>query len=113
LDGILQAITVLIIFIAVLAATTVVTKWIAGYQKAQWRQENLEVIETLRLSQNKYIQIIRVGNLYMAVGICKDTMTMLGVVEQDGLNLSGKGEGSSDGFQEILKRVKDRNRHDK
>ena len=45
-DSYAQFITVLFIFVAVLAVTALVTKWIAGYQKQQGAAGNIEVRET-------------------------------------------------------------------
>ena len=47
-DSYAQFITVLFIFVAVLAVTALVTKWIAGYQKQQGAAGNIEVRETDR-----------------------------------------------------------------
>ena len=75
-----QFITVLLLFVAVLGVTAVVTKWMANYQKQQSTNENIEVIETTRIANNKYIQIIRAGGKYMAIAVCKDTVTMLSLI---------------------------------
>ena len=45
-DTFAQFITVLVIFAFVLFLTAAVTKWIAGYQKTQNKNRNIEVIET-------------------------------------------------------------------
>ena len=50
-DSYAQFITVLLIFVAVLAVTALVTKWIAGYQKQQGAAGNIEVLETVRQQQ--------------------------------------------------------------
>ena len=77
LDGVLQLIGVLLIFLFVLLVTYVVTKWIAGYQKQQLHNRNLQIVETLRVSPNKYIQIVKAGEEYLVVGIGKDEMVLL------------------------------------
>lgn len=80
-----QFITVLLIFVLVLGVTAVTTKWIANYQKQQSVNENVQVIETTRIANNKYIQIIRVGGKYMVIAVCKDTVTMLGEIPEEQL----------------------------
>ena len=62
-DSYAQFITVLFIFVAVLAVTALVTKWIAGYQKQQGAAGNIEVRETVRIANNKYIQLVRIGEI--------------------------------------------------
>ncbi|MBQ2802537.1 MAG: flagellar biosynthetic protein FliO [Lachnospiraceae bacterium] len=80
-----QLITVLVVFVLVLGVTAITTKWIADYQKQQGINCNIEVIETTRISNTKYIQIIRVGEKYMVIAVCKDTVTMLGEVPKEQL----------------------------
>ena len=104
-DSYAQFITVLFIFVAVLAVTALVTKWIAGYQKQQGAAGNIEVRETVRIANNKYIQLVRIGESYFAIAVCKDTVTALGQIPAGhGRHIvylyAGKGAGigaSSDG----------------
>lgn len=66
-DSYAQFITVLFIFVAVLAVTALVTKWIAGYQKQQGAAGNIEVRETVRIANNKYIQLSGSVSLIFAI----------------------------------------------
>ncbi len=98
-----QFITVLVIFVIVLGITAFVTRWMAGYQKQQGKCHNVEVVETVRIANNKYIQIVRVGEKYMAIAVCKDTVTMLGEIPEEQLKLP---EAISVGrFRDILDRA--------
>lgn len=108
LDSGIRLVTVFIIFLVVLAAAWLVTKWVAGYQKGQMARGNIEVVETCRLSQTKYIQIIRVGGRYLVIGICKDTITMLTSFEETELDLK-ETEKEQETFQEVFQRVKEWN----
>ncbi len=95
-----QFITVLLIFVVVLGITAVVTRWLASYQKQQSVNENIEVIETTRIANNKYIQIIRAGEKYMVIAVCKDTVTMLGEIPEDSLKATRPVQNF--GFKELL-----------
>ena len=83
MNGVLQLVTVLFIFIFVLVITYVTTRWIAKQQKAQMYNKNIEVIETYKVTPNKYIQIVRTGDKFLAIAICKDTITMLAELSKD------------------------------
>ena len=48
---------------------------------------NIQVLETLKITQNKYIQIVRVGNHFYAIAIGKDTMTLLGELSEDEIHI--------------------------
>ena len=92
-ESFLQLIFVLFVFVGVLAVTYYVTKWIAGYQKAAGVNKNLEIVEVLKISSNKYVQIIRVGeDRYFAIALGKDEVVPLGEISSDQLKEIEGGE---------------------
>lgn len=99
-----QLITVLVIFVLVLGVTAWATRWMAEYQKAQNVNANIEIIETVRITANKYIQLVRVGQKYMAIAVCKDTVTMLGEVPYEQLKFRDASEGKLS-FKELLEKT--------
>lgn len=105
-DDLARFLTVLLIFVGVLAITFWTTRWIAKYQKMQSTNRNIEVVETCRLTANKYVQILRMGDTYVAVAVCKDTVTLLGEIPKEQLDFrSGEGRSSID-FKGILEKAK-------
>lgn len=92
-DSYAQFITVLAVFVLVLAVTAFTTKWIANYQKQQSVNLNIEVVETTRISGNKYIQIVRIGETYKAIAVCKDTVTLLGDIPAEQLKEGNHDQG--------------------
>ena len=104
-DSYAQFITILLLFVFVLAITAVVTKWIGGYQKGLTAGTNMEILETLRLSNNKYIQIVRIGRKYLAVAICKDTVTMLSEIPEEDLSFPEGSDGSAFSFKDVLSKI--------
>ena len=104
-DSYMQFITVLLLFVFVLAITAFVTKWIGGYQKGKSAGANMELVEAIRLSNNKYVQIIRVGRKYLALAVCKDTVTMLSEIPEEDLRFpESSGEGAS-AFKDVLMKI--------
>jgi len=99
-----QFITVLIVFVAVLAVTAYTTKWMANYQKQQGINANIEMLEAARISNNKYIQLVRIGQTYMAIAVCKDTVTMLGEIPKEQL-VEIANEKSNTNFKELFDKV--------
>lgn len=102
-DGYAQLITVLLIFVLVLTVTALTTKWMANYQKQQGSNANIHVIETTRIANNKFVQIIRVGEKYIAVAVCKDTVTMLGEIPSDQIKLPEDARGLT--FKSIFEKA--------
>ncbi|MBO6154118.1 MAG: flagellar biosynthetic protein FliO [Lachnospiraceae bacterium] len=85
-ESIFQLIVVLVCFVIVLAMTYFTTRWIAGYQKTQSINKNLAVSETLKLTTDKYVQLIQAGkDRYFVIAVGKNEITFLGEISQDEL----------------------------
>ena len=105
-DSYLQFIAILIIFVVVLGVTYYVTKWLAGYQKEKSTGKNIEVLETGRISTTKYIQIVRLGNKYMAIAVGKDEVTALCELDKESLFFDDHENTATLSFSEILEKIK-------
>ena len=108
IDSVAQLLTVILLFIVVLGATWLTTRYVAGVQKGKMKGSNFEVVDTFRLTQNKYVQILRIGKKYMAVAICKDTVTVLRELDESEIvfhdsDLSMKAVS----FEDIFNKAKD------
>ncbi len=104
-DSYTQFVTVLLLFVFVLAITAFVTKWVGGYQRGKSAGTNLELIEALRLSNNKYVQIVRIGRKYLAVAVCKDTVTMLSEIPEEDLSFPEGFNRSTSTFKDVLAKI--------
>lgn len=104
-DSYMQFMTVLVLFVLVLLVTYFVTKWMATYQRGRISNANLEVVETISLANNKYLQVLRVGQKYLAVAICKDTVTMLTEIPEQDLILSDGSVSKTMSFKDILDKM--------
>ena len=101
-----QFIVMLVIFVAVLAATYFFTRWMASYQKEKTALGNIDIIETTRISATKYIQIVRIGQKYVAIGVGKDEITNLGEVSREDLIFKEENPDSNLSFKDILEKFK-------
>lgn len=104
-DSFFQFVVVLFIFVAVLILTYYTTKWMAGFQKEHQRGTNLAVIETVRVGNNKYVEIVQAGiDHYIIIGIGKDEIVFLGELDSESV-LTPEGETNfknSGKFQDLL-----------
>ncbi len=100
MDGYAQLITMLVIFVVVLAIAAVVTKYIARYQKSQGSGSNVEVLETAQIAMGKYILLVRLGETYAAIAVCKDTVTMLCQIPEEQIVKKDMAQGKK--FRELL-----------
>ena len=104
-DSVAQLVSVLIIFALILALTLFVTRWMANYQKGTKLCSNIEVLETCAVGNGKYIQIIRLAETYVAVAVCKDTVTLLSVLPKEQISFRESTKGTLN-FKELLQKAK-------
>lgn len=106
----MRLITTLLIFVFVLFITFWTSKLVAGYQKQKMMTGNMEVIETLHIAPNKYLQIVRVGEQYFVIAIGKDNVSTVGQLNPEELNLKKDTApiGQYPDFKSILEKAKNR-----
>ncbi len=104
-NSIAQFVTVLLIFLFVLVITYFTTRYIARIEKRRMVTGNMELLDALRISNNKYLQIVKVGSKYLCLAVCKDTVTMLVELEQEDIK-EIESEIKPINFQDILEKVK-------
>lgn len=106
MDGYLQFITVLLLFLFVLAITYVATRWIAGYQKGKSAGSNIELIETVRIAPNKYLQLVRAGSKYLLIAVGKDEIHMLAELSGEEILLTGQENNTVMDFGSIFEKFR-------
>jgi flagellar protein FliO/FliZ len=100
-----QFITVTLIFVLVLALTYFTTRWIGSYQKKQMSYGAVKIIESYRLSSNKVLNIVKAGNKCFLIAVCKDTVTLIGEVDEETLELKSTTD-VSESFGTVFSRFK-------
>lgn len=101
-NSFVQFITVFLIFLLVIVICAFTTKFVAGYQKNKMMSGNIQVLETFKIANNKFIQIIKIGDKIFAVGIGKDSVTMLTELNEESLNFDESSDNSNLDFKNIL-----------
>ena len=112
-ESFFQLISVLLIFLFVLVITYVSTRWVAQYQRGTMKNRNIQVIETFRVNNNKFIQIIQVGKKYLVISVCKDTINILAELIEEELIWKPstediQGSNINESFQEVFNKLKDK-----
>ncbi len=113
INGIAQLFTVAVLFVIVLVMTYFTTRFIGNYQKGHLSGNNIQILDTVRLSQNKLIQIVRTGDKYFAIAVCKDTVTLLGELDGDSIVVSPQNKVTDEKFENILNRFRKKEQENK
>lgn len=113
----MQLIGVVLIFLIVLALTYFTARWIGGYQQINMRNKNLQILESIKVGANKFICLVKAGEVYLVVAVGKDEITMLAQLTEEQLSVVpsldaynvGNENGktvSADNFQEVLEKMR-------
>ena len=103
-----QFLTVILVFVLVLAITYLTTRFVGNYQKARSVNRNFEVIETYRITNGKYLQIVKIGEKYVVIGIVKDSITTICELSPDDIRPVTQAVQPSLAFKTILDKAKER-----
>ena len=103
MQSLLELLGLILIFAIVLVVCYYTTRFVAGRQLVQKKIGNFEIVETFAISQNKYLQLIRMGNKYVVISVAKDSVTFITELEESEVcqipkvtSMSGKS------FKEVL-----------
>lgn len=104
-NSILQLLGLLFIFVLVLIAAWYVSKFIGNKTMQGFGNKNINIIETFNMGNNKAIQIIRVADKYLAIGIGKEEINVLTELKEEHIVLES-GDKSNMSFKDILNNAK-------
>ncbi|MCH5268029.1 MAG: flagellar biosynthetic protein FliO [Lachnospiraceae bacterium] len=102
LSSIIKFIFILIVFIALLFAASWFTKWYAGSGMLKNQRGNIKILETHSIGQGKVVQILQIGEKYIAVAQGKDTVTYLTELSEEELDFEPVNQLKTGGFQEMF-----------
>lgn len=78
LESIGQLICLILLFLFVLFLAYVAARVSGSFQSNVLnKHSNVKVIEVFRISNNKVIEIVKIGEKYLVLAVCKDTITLL------------------------------------
>ncbi len=110
MESFLSLLGVVVVFVIVLALSYVTTKWLGGSGLLVQRSKNISIVESYKLGSNTYIQLVKIGKRYYALGIGKDTVEYLSEIAEEDLDLEqyqslmGKAQ-TPESFKDILSKV--------
>ena len=78
----MEAILLLILFIAVLYGAYWATKFLGEMQHKKFKNNNMKLIETLPVSVGKFLQLVKIGESYFIIAVTKDDVKFIREVEK-------------------------------
>lgn len=102
LQSIAELLGLIVIFVLVLVVCYYTTKFVAGRQLEQKRGGNFELIESFALMQNKYLQLVRMGEKYVVISVTKDSVRYITELSKEEVCLFQKQGSEGKSFKEFL-----------
>lgn len=101
LASLFKLIALFIVFILILVASYYATKWYAKSGMLNNRSQNIQMIESFSMSPGKQICILRLGEKYIAVAVCKEQIVYLTELPEEQLSLELPNAENGD-FKEVF-----------
>lgn len=108
-NNFLELLGLLILLVIILVATYYTTRFIGGIKMGQIKNSNFKVIDTYKISQTKYLQIIQVGNKLILIAINKDNISFLTELEENDIKLNSNSNENIN-FKQILDKLRINNK---
>ena len=75
------------------------------------RNKKLQIVESIKIGTNKFICLIKAGEIYLVVAVGKDEVTMLAQLTEEQLSEVPirdvvAGNGTTDNFKDVLEKMK-------
>jgi len=78
----------IVLFVVVLFAAYYVTKLIGTIQYQKYQGNNIKIIETVGISPQKSLQLVKVGNKFYLLAITKDNIVFISENDEKEINIS-------------------------
>lgn len=107
-DSMLKLIQLVFILVLILLAAYFVTKYVGRFNMGKLKDSNFKVIDTYRISQNKFIQIVKIANKYVAIAVGKDTITFITELDESEVLIRDANAKQNINFKQILEQMRNK-----
>lgn len=108
-DNLLQLLGLCLILALILVAAYYTSRFIGRYKMGQLKDSNIQVIEAFRISPNKMLQIVRIANRYVVLGISKDQISYITELDGNEVVTHDVQENGKLSFREVFEKLKGKN----
>ncbi len=105
-DNVLQLLGLCILLIIILIAAYYTSKFVGRYKLGQIKNSNIKIIESYRISTNKLLQIVKVANKYLVIGVCKDQITYITELDENEVLTHEVSEAEKQSFRQVFEKLK-------
>ena len=107
-ESFVQFLTVFLVFLLVLGLTYFTTRFVGSFQKNIAVNRNFEAIESYRITNGKYLQLVRIGNRFFAISVSRDNINTICELSEEDIKPVGDRPQATDSFKAIMEKAKER-----
>jgi flagellar protein FliO/FliZ len=108
-DSPLQLVGLVFLLIIILIAAYYTSKFIGGIKLGQMKKSNFQVIDSYRVTPNKALQIVKIGNKYVVISIGKDNINFITELDEAEVVIRESHQGEKQSFIQIFDKLKNNN----
>ena len=105
-NNVLELLGLCLLLVIILFAAYYTSKFVGRYKLGQLKDSNISVIEAYRISTNKMLQIVKIGNKYVVIGVSKDNITVITELDESEVLIHEANEGEKQSFRQILDKIR-------
>jgi flagellar protein FliO/FliZ len=108
-DSVWQLVGLIALLIIILVAAYYTSRFIGGIKLGQMRKSNFQVIDSYRVTPNKVLQIVKIGNKYVVIAIGKDDIHFITELDEAEVIIRESHQVEKQSFKQILDKLKNNN----
>ena len=108
-DSLWQLVSLVLILVIILVAAYYTSRIIGGIKLGQMKKSNFQVIDSYRVTPNKALQIVKIGNKYVVISIGKDNISYITELDESEVVIKEPYQGDKKSFKQILDKLKNNN----
>lgn len=105
-ESFIQLIGLIILLALIIAATYFTTRLIGNVKQGQMKNSNFTLIDAYRVSPNKLLQIVKIGDKYVVLAVCKDTITYITELDEDSVTARNYQTNEKLSFSKLFEKVR-------
>lgn len=102
-----------LMLIIILIAAYYTSRIVGGIKLGQLRRSNFQVIDSYRITPNKTLQIVKIGNKYIVIAIGKDDVNYITELDESEVILKEFHQGEKQGLEQSFKQILDKLKNNK
>ncbi len=104
----LQLVGLVFILIAILFAAYYTSKLVGKFSIGQLKNSNFHVIDTYRISPNKFLQIIKVGNKFIVISVSKEHVQFITELDESEVFIRDTQSKENMSFKQIFEKIRNK-----